>query len=245
MSSINEIHFDEIDSTSSYIKRNFDSLKDFTFVSSSFQSAGRGRQKRKWLARKGENLLFSFLLKEDKMINRYCDLSILSSYCIYKTLLERFSISSMFKWPNDIYIDSKKISGILLETHDNLNVIDGLIIGIGINVNQNEFEDDLIFPATSIKKIINSDVNIEKFKKVLFRNIIDEFTRFDKEDDYKEHIYFANDCNYLKNKKVYAIISGKKELVEIVKINDDCSLKVLLNGKEYNLLSGEITFHHE
>lgn len=245
MSIINEIHFDEIDSTSSYIKRNFNSLNDFTFVSSSFQSEGRGRQNRKWLARKGENLLFSFLLKDEKMIKRYCDLSILSSYCIYKTLLERYDISSMFKWPNDIYIDSKKISGILLETHSSLNVIDGLIIGIGINVNQSEFEENLLFPATSIKRLINREIDIEEFKKILFKNIIEEFTRFKEDDNYKKHICFANNCNYLKDKKVYAIISGKKQLVKVIKINDDCLLKVILDEKEYNLLSGEITFHHE
>ena len=78
------ISFNEIDSTSLYIKKNYQLLDDFTFVSSLYQSLGKGRMSRTWNSTKGNNLLFSLLLKDENILNKYNGLSLLSSFCIYR-----------------------------------------------------------------------------------------------------------------------------------------------------------------
>ncbi len=109
-----EIHFQTIDSTNSYLKRNYRELDDLCFVSAEQQSTGRGRQQRSWDSESGQNLLFSVLIKDKELIGHYEELSIVSAYAILK-VLQRYSIDELgIKWPNDVYAGHKKICGILL-----------------------------------------------------------------------------------------------------------------------------------
>lgn len=236
------LHFEEIDSTSSYLKRNFDNLRDFTILESDYQSEGRGRSGRKWISNKNDNLMFSILLKDPTLINEISKLSVSSAYVLFLTIKELYpSLNPLYKWPNDIYVNDKKISGILLESHMENNKINGIIIGIGINLNQKKFDDDLLFKASSISNELNKEIDKELFKKILYKNVYDYFKKLKEGDN--EYLIFARNKNYLKNKEVYSLINNKKELVKVLDINDDLSLLVELNGLKKSIYSGEITFH--
>ena len=80
------IHFETIDSTNTYLKENYEKLDNFTFVSADFQSAGRGRNNRNWKSEKGENLLFSLLIKDKALIDKFSSLSVISAFSIIKAL---------------------------------------------------------------------------------------------------------------------------------------------------------------
>ena len=80
-----QIHFEVINSTNTYLKENYTSLENFTFVSASFQNEGKGRLDRKWFSKKSENLLFSFLIKDRELLKKYKALSIGTA-----TLVARF-----------------------------------------------------------------------------------------------------------------------------------------------------------
>ncbi len=236
------LHFEEIDSTSSYLKRNFEKLDDFTICESDYQKEGRGRSGRKWYSSKNENLMFSILLKDPTLINEYNKLSVSSAYVLFLTIKKLYpSLNALYKWPNDIYINDKKISGILLESHMENNKINGIIIGIGINLNQKEFDDDLLFKASSLSNELNEFIDKDLFKKLLYKNFYDYFKKLKEGND--EYLTFARNKNYLKNKEVYCLINNKKELVKVLDINDDLSLLVKLNDLEKSIYSGEVTFH--
>lgn len=230
------IHFETIDSTNTYLKENYEKLDNFTFVSADFQSAGRGRNNRNWKSEKGENLLFSLLIKDKALIDKFSSLSVISAFSIIKALnLEHLSI----KWPNDIYYKDSKLCGILLEAVTR-NEIECLIIGIGLNVNQREFVGEYKRTPTSLYQITNQTQDMRILKDKVFNQLYNDFMKV------KEGYDFYNDIkeyDYLKDRKVYAEINNEVQQIKVVGIDSDYSLKVLKGNETYNLSSGEITFH--
>ena len=230
------IHFETIDSTNTYLKENYEDLDNFTFVSADFQSAGRGRNNRNWKSEKGENLLFSLLIKDKALIDKFSSLSVISAFSIIKALnLEHLSI----KWPNDIYYKDSKLCGILLEAVTR-NEIECLIIGIGLNVNQREFVGEYKRTPTSLYQITNQTQDMRLLKDKIFNQIYYDFMKV------KEGYDFYNDIkeyDYLKDREVYAEINNEVKQIKVLGIDSDYSLKVLQDNKTYNLSSGEVTFH--
>lgn len=230
------IHFDTIDSTNTYLKENYEKLDNFTFVSADFQSAGRGRNNRNWKSEKGENLLFSLLIKDKALIDKFSSLSVISAFSIIKALnLDHLSI----KWPNDIYYKDSKLCGILLEAVTR-NEIECLIIGIGLNVNQREFVGEYKRTPTSLYQITNQTQDMKIIKDKIFNQLYNDFMKV------KEGYDFYNDIkeyDYLKDREVYAEINNDVNQIKAIGIDSDYSLKVLQDNKTYNLSSGEVTFH--
>ena len=230
------IHFETIDSTNTYLKENYEKLDNFTFVSADFQSAGRGRNNRNWKSEKGENLLFSLLIKDKALIDKFSSLSVISAFSIIKALnLEHLII----KWPNDIYYKDSKLCGILLEAVTR-NEIECLIIGIGLNVNQREFVGEYKRTPTSLYQITNQTQDMRLLKDKIFNQIYYDFMKvkegYDSYNDIKEY-------DYLKDRKVYAEINNEVQQIKVIGIDFDYSLKVLKGNEAYNLSSGEVTFH--
>ena len=230
------IHFETIDSTNTYLKKNYEKLDNFTFVSADFQSAGRGRNNRNWKSEKGENLLFSLLIKDKTLIDKFSSLSVISAFSIIKALnLEYLSI----KWPNDIYYKDSKLCGILLEAVTR-NEIECLIIGIGLNVNQREFVGEYKRTPTSLYQITNQTQDMRILKDKVFNQLYNDFMKV------KEGYDFYNDIkeyDYLKDREVYAETNNVVNQIKVLGIDSDYSLKVLQDNKTYNLSSGEVTFH--
>lgn len=230
------IHFETIDSTNTYLKENYEKLDNFTFVSADFQSAGRGRNNRNWKSEKGENLLFSLLIKDKALIDKFSSLSVISAFSIIKALnLEHLSI----KWPNDIYYKDSKLCGILLEAVTR-NEIECLIIGIGLNVNQREFVGEYKRTPTSLYQITNQTQDMRILKDKVFNQLYNDFMKV------KEGYDFYNDIkeyDYLKDREVYAEINNEVKQIKVIGIDSDYSLKVLKDNETYNLSSGEVTFH--
>lgn len=157
------IDFDTLDSTNSYLKRNYQTLPNYTIVKTKYQTTGHGQFGRIWESEEGKNLLFSLLIKKDlpflvKDANPVCVSAILG-------LLDELGIDATFKYPNDILVDSKKLAGVLIETKYSGPEVDYIIIGIGININQEKFNTE---NAVSLKQIIGKELDLDYvFKKFL------------------------------------------------------------------------------
>ncbi|MBR0474307.1 MAG: biotin--[Erysipelotrichaceae bacterium] len=230
-----EIHFREIDSTNTYLKENYASVSDLTIVSADYQSSGKGRNQRVWDSKPGENLLFSLLIKDSDYFPLYKAISIVSAYSVMKTLNEYGIEDTMIKWPNDIYVRGQKICGILLESVSR-NEIECLIIGIGINVNQQAFGTDYIHPPVSMRNILNKETDMNEFKVTCFSNLLSDLEKLKDGYDYYPEI---SRYDYLRGQKVFH--EGKEYTVE--GINEDYTLKLSHDGQERNVEAGEISFH--
>ena len=226
------VHFKEIDSTNNYLKNSYPLLDDFTFATADYQSHGKGRNDRVWQSNSGENLMFSFLIKNKELINRAEIFSILTAVEV-ASLIEKYDIDNVsIKWPNDILIGDKKVCGILLEGQ----VPDYLVVGVGLNVNQKEFPNDLRRPATSLSLEVKQTFDINELKDRLFSNIVNNFSNI-KSEDYLD--YFRKH-NYLQNKRVRVVINNQVFIGEVVGIDDNFCLQVLSRDMLLHIDSGEI-----
>ena len=226
------LHFKEIDSTNSYLKNTYRLLDNFTFVSADYQSNGRGREDRVWQSESGENLMFSFLVKNEELMKQSSILSILTAVEIAKEI-EKFDIKDVsIKWPNDVLINGKKVCGILLEGQ----VLEYLVVGVGLNVNQKKFPDGLRRPATSMALEFKNEIDVEEMKDRLFRNIINRFSNLKT----NEYLKYFREHNYLQNKRVRVLINNEPFIGEVVGIDDSFCLQILSHDMLLHIDSGEI-----
>lgn len=232
-------HFKEIDSTNTYLKNNYKDLDNFTFVSADYQSAGRGRTGRVWDSKVGDNLLFSILIKDTELIDKFKAISIISAYSILSILKEIGLENISIKWPNDVYINDDKICGILLEgvTTDKFECV---IVGIGLNVNQEEFNGEYLHSPTSIYKQLNKKINIEELKDLVFKRLEDNLIKLKEGHDFYPLI---KEYDYLKDKDVFALIKEEKRSIKVLGIDENYSLKIKYDNTIENIESGEISFH--
>lgn len=237
MNKYSHIYFETIDSTNEYLKREYRSLSSYTFISASTQTNGRGRLGRKWLDEGGKNILFSLLIKDEKLCKNFTSLSILAAVSVLKSL-KSYNIDCTIKWPNDVFVNDKKLAGILLEGISEEGKLTGLIIGVGINVYQKQFLSDYRIDPTSVVLETNSCVDIENLRHEIFETLISDIDLLEK--GHNDYLFIARENNYLLNKKGYATINNEEKLVTVLDINDDNTLRVSYENNIYNLLSGEI-----
>lgn len=231
-------HFESLDSTNTYLKDNYETYDDMSFVSANIQTNGKGRSGRKWNS-DNSNLLFSLLIKDELLITKYKQISILTAYSILQVLRELGINDLSIKWPNDIYVKDSKICGILLEGISK-DKFECLIVGVGLNVNQVLFEDDYLICPTSIKNELYKDINIEMIKQRVYDTLSYNL------DKLKQGYEFYNDIkkfDYLVNKEVYALINNHKQKVTVLGINEDYSLKIKFDNSIRDIETGEISFH--
>ena len=226
------IHFDEIDSTNNYLKNSYILLNDFTFVTADYQSKGKGRNDRVWSSNKGENLMFSFLIKNPALLRKYGALSLITAIEVAK-LLEAYNFKEVsIKWPNDVFINDKKVCGILLEGQ----ILEYLVIGVGLNVNQKIFPDGLRRPATSLSLEMNKSFDIKEIEKELFSNIVNDYLSLNE----KPFLEYFRNHNYLLNKRVRALINDEPFIGEVVGIDDNFYLQIKTRDMLLPIDSGEI-----
>jgi BirA family transcriptional regulator, biotin operon repressor / biotin---[acetyl-CoA-carboxylase] ligase len=164
--SISIIEFDEITSTSDYLKTNHQSLNHLTFVKTNYQTQGRGQFERTWESEKGLNLLFSVLFKPEKET----DIQDIKNIILHAIInvLDTYGVSARYKAPNDLYVGKEKICGILIETKMNGQVPLYVIAGVGLNVNQSRFDAP---NATSMYRITSKAFDISYVFKQLVGHI--------------------------------------------------------------------------
>jgi len=218
--------FDELNSTNEYIKNNTSKFVHGDIVLAYEQIKGKGRHGNEWLSPKG-NLYFSFIIKERMERRTIFPYVMRVSIAVNNTLLF-YNVPANIKYPNDIIVGRKKIAGILLESIG-YKTIDNIIIGIGINVNQIEFED-FSSKATSIYKEIKKEVNIDE----ILQTFIKEYNKL--QDNNRIYKLYISKLKFYKN-----MIKYKEKSYKIDTVMPDGTLRVN-NGKnaiylDYNDLS--------
>ncbi|MDD4816421.1 MAG: biotin--[acetyl-CoA-carboxylase] ligase [Victivallaceae bacterium] len=128
------VFLDEIDSTNSYAKLHFNSLSDGCIVCAAAQTAGRGRLNRRWISPRGVNLYGSAVLKNCRAPFGATTALSLAALDTLRELAPE--LSAYLKWPNDIYVATAKLAGMLCESvTDSQNRLLGVVAGIGVNLN--------------------------------------------------------------------------------------------------------------
>ena len=168
--------FDTVDSTNTRLLADKDTLPDRTVYAALFQTAGRGQKGKRWESRSGENLTFSILLKPEDLPAR--EQFILSQVVALGLLdfLRAEGVTATIKWPNDIYVGDRKICGTLIEPTLSGSLLSSAVAGIGLNLNQRDFDPSLPNP-TSLGLVTGRSYDV---KETLPRVLEPIFARCDK-----------------------------------------------------------------
>ena len=160
----NIIYFKRIDSTQNEIWRLYknENTPSGTLVIADFQTQGKGTHGRKWYTDEANNIAFSFLIKMNCNITRLNGLTKKIALIIKEILKQKYNIETKIKEPNDIILNNKKLGGILTETKVIEEKVKALVIGIGINTEQDKFTKEIAEIATSIKKETGKEIKREE-----------------------------------------------------------------------------------
>ena len=238
------IKLDAIDSTNSFLKKkmNNQEIDDFTIVYSQNQFQGRGRTTKEWISEPNKNIAFSLFKRFKKSeLEHLFHLNVIASISILE-LLKKYNVrDASVKWPNDIMVKNKKISGILIENIIKKNNLINSVIGIGINVNQEKFPD--LMCATSIINETRISVEIDSLATDLTKIISSNFKFL----ELNSNFYLDQYNNKLYNKKQTVVFKnniGKKKVGKIVKVELSGNLMVMNEkGKIEYFKENEIIFN--
>lgn len=162
---MNIIELEEVDSTNLYAKENLDRLEDKTVIIAKAQTCGRGRFDRKWIDLGEGNLFMTIVLKPSNSFEEvYSNLTQYLSVTL-ALVLEEYGLSPKIKWPNDVMVNSSKISGILSETVMQGSKFKGLVLGIGVNLNADKKD------LKQIKERVATALNIELEREYIDKNL--------------------------------------------------------------------------
>ncbi len=235
----NYIFFKEIDSTNDYAKRCRE-LEDGTVVLAENQTSGKGRKGREWISSIGKGIYFSIILKPKIPIKEILRFSLIFPLSVKEAVEKNTELEVCIKWPNDLYLNGNKFAGILMESEIEANEVSRIIVGIGINVN-NDFSDfeNLENIATSLKMETGKEIDRKKLLCDLLESIENKYGEF-----FINKSKIIDDINsslLWKNQKV-KLIDGNHEIEgELLKIDETGGLVVKTETGIQTIYSGDLT----
>lgn len=145
-----------------------------TLVIANEQTQGRGRNNRTWFSPSGESLLFSIILKPDWEPNHAPRLTAIAAIAVAEGIRKSTGLPACIKWPNDVRVNGKKVSGILTELNASKHKIQFAVVGIGVNVNIKKTR----FPAEIRNQATSLQIELKKRSAILRTKIIAEIMQY-------------------------------------------------------------------
>lgn len=238
-------YFDEIESTNEYAKELAEQgISEGTLVIADHQKTGRGRLDRKWYSPRSVNLYLSIILRPKINIKDVNILTLITSISTVDTISE-YGIKPYIKWPNDVLVNRKKISGVLTEVNSKKEIVEYVVVGIGLNINLTRKDlkqfENLSDIATSMFIEIGSLIDRNEFL-IKFINNIDR--------SYLE--YSENGKNIIVekwlerwdglNRRVKVSLDNQSFFADCKGLDENGYLVVEKpNGDKYTVFSGDVT----
>jgi len=166
------------------------------------QTAGRGRAGRSWHSERGAGLYVTFLLRPKLAPVQAPLLTMIAGLSAHAAIQAQTGLNAELKWPNDLLLNGKKIGGILTEMHAEPNQVRFVIVGMGINVNQEKFPGELAPSATSLRKETGQVHSRLELLVRLLREFETDYNRFLREGSASVVERFALVSNFANGKRV-------------------------------------------
>jgi len=237
--------YTKLDSTNAFLKQHCTTLPDYSVIWADEQTHGRGRFTRVWNSEPGLDLTFSLLLPltslEQKLRKNITQITALS----VAQMLEGYGLKPSVKWPNDVLIQGKKISGILCEIRETDERAYG-VLGIGINVNSTEkFLAGLDIPATSLRCVLHHKVVRKDLLKKLLEIIINCFNVLRQTGFTQNRQEIRKRLAFINEHIIFTDVKQDSYSGKIIDLNDDGTLLFECEKRGIvSLNSGEIAFHN-
>jgi BirA family biotin operon repressor/biotin-[acetyl-CoA-carboxylase] ligase len=218
------LHFNEISSSNDLAKKLWSDakIKAHTLVSASYQNQGKGQQNNVWESEADKNLLFTIVVSPDFLkIEEQVFLNMAVSLAVYDYFTNKNISECFIKWPNDIMVNHKKVSGILIENSISQNQIKVAFIGIGININQTDFYTT---QANSLALITGKSYDVFEELKLFEKRFINRYNQLkaQKESIFEDY----HDALYLKNVQTLFSFAEQTKFGKIRGVNHQGQLEV-------------------
>ena len=236
----NHLHFDKVDSTNdellNLVKNN--DIKEGFVLSASFQNSGRGQRQKRWDSEFGQNLLFSIFLCPRLSVFDHFKLIQFVSLGISDFLSSFIETGFEIKWPNDILFNGKKIAGVLVENKVSGSIITQSVLGIGLNVNQTQFN---LYDreATSLSLLLNRRFCLDDLKKRLLLSLQNRYRSLYSN---KLHLEYEN-ILYLRGISAEFMIKNRVKRGIIKCVSKSGELQMQIDGKFHSFGHKDIQYH--
>ncbi|MCI0660404.1 MAG: biotin--[acetyl-CoA-carboxylase] ligase [Acidobacteria bacterium] len=230
-------HFTEISSTNDRLKEMVDA-PEFTCVVADQQTAGRGRRAHQWYSTPGDGLYLSILLRP-KSLARVSLLSLTAAIAVAETLLDRGVTGVDIKWPNDVLVNQRKVSGILAEGMSTAPAAIRLVIGIGVNLNHRSFPDSLGGIATSLAIETGVEIAVDRYREQLLDRIRHWYQRWESGASIIDR--WQELSSYACGKNIIALLDDQRIEGETAGLTETGALRVKTTSGELRaIFSGEV-----
>jgi BirA family biotin operon repressor/biotin-[acetyl-CoA-carboxylase] ligase len=232
-------YFDTLSSTMDIaMKLGMEGAQEGTVVVAEAQTKGKGRLGRSWLSPKYKGIYFSLILRPQVLPQECPLLTLLAAVSVVEGVRRKTAIDLQIKWPNDLLVHGKKVAGILTELKAETDGISFIVIGVGINVNNDG--KSLIPSASSLKECRKEEVSRVELLQEILRAIEENYTLFKEQGSAQIIEKWRND-NVTLGKRVKVI--GRDELLEGDAVDIDADGGLLVrndSGMISKIMAGDI-----
>ncbi|WP_129595728.1 biotin--[acetyl-CoA-carboxylase] ligase [Anaerophilus nitritogenes] len=239
------IHFDQVESTNTVAKRMAsEGAEEGTVVIAEEQIGGRGRLGRNWISPKKKGIWMSIILRPLIDPMEAAKITQIAAAAVANGLMNITHKFVGIKWPNDIIINNKKVCGILTEMSAELNCMNYIIVGIGMNVNMTnkEFPEEIESIATSIRECIGKEVSRKEIIKEVLHSFEELYLDFIQNKNIQKSLDLCKDYSVTLGKEVKIKSQHEEIIAYAMDISEDGQLIIKKStGEIKKVLSGEVS----
>ncbi|MFQ6605710.1 MAG: biotin--[acetyl-CoA-carboxylase] ligase [Fidelibacterota bacterium] len=227
-------YFPSIDSTNDYAKTlSGPTTADGDIIIADYQTAGRGRRSRYWFSSYAQGLTFSLILSNNLSGKTVSLFPLVGGIGVARLLTDLRFQGVGLKWPNDVFLDDKKVAGILCESRFQGRKLCQLIIGIGINVNEmkNDIPLDLLHTATSLAIVAGHPLERETILASLLRHLEQLFNTLERRNSTAIVEEWMTFCRH-KNQPVQVQDRNQYYRGIFIGLTSDGKARVIIDGRE-------------
>lgn len=213
-----------------------------TLVTAEEQTSGKGRRGRSWISVPGQGVWMSFVLKPDIELENSSMLTLVAALAVEKGIKDVAGIDGRIKWPNDVLVNGKKVCGILTELSAQMDELNYIVVGIGINANIGQFPEEVRDKATSLLAETGETVDRTRLLCQVLKHFEQDYELFKKTEDFSELMEEYNGFLAHFGQEI-KVVRGKDEYIcRSEGINRRGELRVVDSlGRTQEIFSGEVS----
>jgi BirA family biotin operon repressor/biotin-[acetyl-CoA-carboxylase] ligase len=235
-------HFASLGSTNDQLKA-MAAAPEFTCVVADEQTAGRGRRARAWYSSPGDGLYLSILfLPRSDSSSKLPLIGLLAAVAVAETLIERGVSGVDIKWPNDVLVNERKISGVLAEAVSAGSESLRLVLGVGVNLNHRSFPPELSRTAVSLAIETGERVAVEEFRDRLLEKIAQVYEVWRRDESASIIDRWSRLSTYARGQRVVVTLEDEKLTGVTDGLTETGALRLVVEGDAVRMiLAGEVT----
>jgi len=240
----NIIFLNETDSTNTWAKElAAQGAPEGTLVIAEKQTEGRGRRGRSWFSPPGGGIYFSLILRPVISPGETPKITLMTAVVLAETLISLMKLKLRIKWPNDILVNGKKLAGILTEISTEMDAVNYIIVGLGLNVNTQfeQFPQDIKGNATSI--LIENGKQFPRVKLIQhYLKLYEIYYDMFKNNDFEPIMKRWRELADIIGKQIRVDVIGKTHIGKVVDVDNDGVLILKDDqGRLQRIFSGDVT----